>query len=208
VFASDETSNPFGMDHPCDRAVPGYGAVDADFHAIGDNPGIHGGAGTGVPFTDSVAGDRFIGVLASVGLAGRDADGDGASPGPTVDNCYLSYVYPCVPERGHAPTDADHEELEPFLDAELRAVNAHVLLPVGDRALGYVLREHTTLTTEFPTDAAALHARQLRGRGFLVVPVRDPAAWTDDDREALTETLRAVLASDYRQTKGVATTVG
>jgi uracil-DNA glycosylase len=106
------------------------------------------------------------------------------------------------------PDEESYEDMERFLDAELRAINAHILLVVGDRALSYALREHTSLENKLPHDAAALHAGEVRGRGFLVVPVKDPDRWTPADERALRERLAALLASDYRQTKGVATTIG
>jgi uracil-DNA glycosylase family 4 len=198
---TEETSNPFGM-RVRGRAVYGYGDANADFHVIGDHPGRHGGTGTDVPFTGSVAGVRLQRVLHAVGFAAEPY-----ADRPDLDNCYLSYVHPGVPGE-HEPTDASYEDMERFLDAELRAINAHILLPVGDRALAYALREHTSLANRLPHAAAALHAGEARGRGFLLVPVKDPDRWTPDDERALRERLEALLDSDYRQTKGVATTIG
>jgi uracil-DNA glycosylase len=193
---TDRTSNPFGMRIP-GGAVYGYGDVNADFHVVGDGPLRHGGLTTGVPFTDSVAGVRLQRVLAAVGLAA-----DPYAEQPRLSNTYLSYLHPTV--GGDAVTG----DPERFLDAELRAINAHILLVVGDRPLEYALREHTSRWNDLPHDASALHAEEIRGRGFLVVPVADPNEWTPSEERALTETLRRLLDSDYRQTKGVATTVG
>ena len=198
---TEETSNPFGM-RVGGHAVYGYGDANADFHAIGDHPGRHGGTGTGVPFTGSVAGVRLQRVLHAVGFAAAPY-----ADRPDLSNCFLSYTHARVPE-GRDPTDGSYGEMERFLDAELRAINAHILLPVGDRALAYALREHTSLADKRPHDAAALHAGEVRGRGFLLVPVKDPDRWTPAEERALRERLEALLTSDYRQTKGVATTVG
>jgi uracil-DNA glycosylase family 4 len=198
---TEETSNPFGM-RVGGHAVYGYGDANADFHVVGDHPGRHGGIETGVPFTGSVAGVRLQRVLHDVGFAA-----DPYADRPELENCYLSYVHPGVPE-GREATDTSYEDMERFLDAELRAINAHIILTVGDRALSYALREHTSLENALPHDAAALHAEEVRGRGFLVVPVKDPDRWTPGDERALRERLEALLASDYRQTKGVATTIG
>ena len=198
---TEETSNPFGMRVGGD-AVYGYGDANADFHVVGDHPGRHGGVGTGVPFTGSVAGVRLQRVLHDVGFAAEPY-----ADRPDLEDCYLSYLHPRVPED-RDPTDDSYEEMERFLDAELRAINAHIILAVGDRPLEYALREHTSLANELPADADALHAEEVRGRGFLVVPVADPDRWTPAEEAALRERLEALLASDYRQTKGVATTVG
>lgn len=191
---TDRVSNPFGMTAPGEPAVHGYGDANADFHVVGADAPTHGGADTGVPFTGSVAGERLQAVLHEVGFAA-----DPYSDEPDLSNCYLSYLW---------LSPGDPADLERYVDAEIRALNAHVLLPVGDEALSYVLEEFTTQVRKLPADADRLHAAEVRGRGFLVVPVREPADWEPGDREALVDTLEALLASDYRQTKGVATTVG
>ena len=205
---TDRTSNPFGFRPPFDRTGPdertavfGYGDANADFHVIGDHPGVHGGKRTGVPFTGADA-ERLQDVFRAVGFASGPRDA------PDLQNCYLSYLHMCALPNGHEPTADDYAILERYFDAELRAINAHILLPVGERATDHVLREYTTQRRKVDLEMAALHATEIRGRGFLVVPVRDPADWTDDEYEAIVSRLEAILGRDYRQTKGVATTVG
>ena len=213
---TDRTSNPFGMRAPCEEfwpngpvgphehsAVFGYGDANADFHVIGDHPGVHGGRSTGVPFTDSPGGERIQRVLSRTGFAAETYADE-----PTLENCFLSYVHLCTPPEGESPTFASYAALERFFDAELRAINAHILLPVGDHATAHVLEEYTTQSRKLPRTAAAIHAAQIRGRGFLVVPIAEPADWSDDDEDRLVSVLDALLASDYRQTKGVPTMIG
>jgi len=206
---TDRTSNPFGLQPPFDRsdlddrpAVFGYGDANADFHVIGDYPGAHGGESTGVPFTETESGRAIQDVLRVVGFASGPRDE------PVLENCFLSYIHMCSLPDGKAPTDEDYATLERFFDAELRAINAHILLPVGARATDHVLREYTTQRRRFDLEMDDLHATDIRGRGFLVVPIKDPVEWYDDDREAIISQLEEILDSDYRQTKGVATTVG
>lgn len=191
---TDRVSNPFGMRAPGEPAVYGYGDANADFHVLGVDADAHGGAETGVPFTDSVAGERLQEALWTVGFAAAPYD-----DAPALTNCYLSYLW---------LSPGNPADLERYADAELRAINAHVLLPVGDDALSYVLEEFTSQARTLPADASRLHATEVRGRGFLVVPVAGPTEWEPGDREALVERLEALLDSDYRQTKGVATRVG
>jgi uracil-DNA glycosylase family 4 len=183
------------------QAVYGYGDANADFHIVGDHPGRHGGADTGVPFTDAIAGVRLQRVLAHVGLT----DEPYTDP-PNLTNTYLSYLHPAV--RPKEPTADEYIDIERFLDAELRAINAHILITIGDRPLEYALREHTSQWAKLPHDAWTLHAEEIRGRGFLVIPAAHPDEWTKVEAEKLTDTLSALLDSDYRQTKGVATTIG
>nr|WP_254764164.1 uracil-DNA glycosylase family protein [Natrinema marinum] len=194
---------PWDRSAPGDRAaVFGYGDANADFHVIGDYPGVHGGDSVGVPFTESESGVAMGDLLREIGFA------SGPRAAPLLENCFLSYVHMCRLPDGVAPTAAEYADLERFFDAELRAINAHVLLPVGERATDHVLREYTTQRHRFELDVAVPHAEEIRGRGFLVVPARDPDEWDDGDRAAIVDRLEALLASDYRQTKGVATTVG
>ncbi|GAB3665833.1 uracil-DNA glycosylase family protein [Halopiger thermotolerans] len=206
---TDRTSNPFGLRPPFDRTPPdertavfGYGDANADFHLIGDHPGVHGGKRTGVPFTEIDAGVAIQDVFRETGFVSGPRDE------PDLENLFCSYVHMCCLPNGHQPTARDYDDLERFFDAELRAINAHILLPVGAQATDHVLREYTTQRRHLELDMAALHARQIRGRGFMVVPIRDPSEWEDGDRETIVETIEEILASDYRQTKGVATLVG
>ena len=201
---ADQLRNPFGMKPTCAAlgTVTGYGDPDADIHMIGYHAGHHGGRETGIPFTDHPNGDPMWEILAACDLAAP------TMPGRIVQNCYLSYLYMCVLDPGTEPSQAALVDQERFVDAELRAVNAHLLLPVGQVATDRVLSEYTTLAHKLPTDMDWRHARDIRGRGFLVVPIKDPVTWSGDDRELLVQRLQALLASDYRQTKGVATMIG
>jgi uracil-DNA glycosylase family 4 len=187
---TDRVSNPFGLQPPCERFVPGYGDANAHFHVIGDHPGVHGGIETGVPFTGSDAGRRLQRALRDAGLLRTTGDD------PDVDTTYLSYLHTCVPAG--EPTDDDYADMEPFFDAELRAIAAHVLLPVGERAIRHVLG---TCTARDATDAGVeeLHATEIRGSGWLVVPIREPTAWSSDDASSLVDAIERLRATDYRR---------
>ncbi len=190
---TDRTSNPFGMSPPCEQFVPGYGDANADFHLVGDHPGVHGGVETGVPFTNA-AGRRLFSVLAAVGLL--DAP---ESNSPKVENLFCSYLHLCVTDD--EPSPESYADCERFFDAELRAIGAHVLLPVGERATEHVIRTYTARQLPTPLDMDALHATEIRGSGWLVIPIKEPVEWTDDSGEAeqLETTLKTLLATDYRR---------
>jgi uracil-DNA glycosylase len=182
-------SNPFGHQPDCPNFVPGYGDANAHFHVIGDHPGVHGGIDSGIPFTDTPASERLQSALVEAGLL------ESAGTPPEVAKTYLSYLCMCVTEG--VPTQADYGDLERFFDSELRAITAHVLLPVGERATRYVLANYSARNGEIDMDA--LHATERQGAGWLIYPIKDPAIWTDEDEQALIDALIALQQRDYRQ---------
>ncbi len=190
-FVAATRRNPFGMSPPCERFVPGYGPTGADFHVVGDHPGVHGGAESGVPFTGKPWSEAFFRTLERADLV-RDVDSQKTPLGRT----FFSYLYMCVTDG--PPTADDYAAMEPFFDAELRAITAHVLLPVGARATAHVLGNYTARASTGP-DMETLHGTELRGSGWLVMPVKEPAEWTDDDAEALADGLVELQSTDYRR---------
>ena len=190
---TDRTSNPFDFQPPCERFVPGYGDANADFHVIGDHPGIHGGVDTGVPFTETTSAETLQSTLQATGLL--DTTGDQ----PTVNSTYFSYLHLCVSTTDSGPTDREYTELEPFFDAELRAIAAHVLLPVGERATRHVFETCTARSWTPATEMTDLHATEVRGSGWLVMPVAEPADWGPDDGDALKTALDRLQATDFRR---------
>jgi uracil-DNA glycosylase family 4 len=181
--------NPFGFQPPCEPFVPGYGDANADFHVVGDHPGVHGGSESGIPFTGTPAADRLQRALVAGGLLRA------AGTPPTVEKTYLSYLFLC---GDRTPTEDDYADHEPMFDTEVRAITSHVLLPVGERATTYVFRNMTAESAD-DVDMDALHATEVKGSGWLVFPIKDPGEWTDEDETALVEGLQALLRTDYRQ---------
>jgi len=175
------------------RAVFGYGDANADFHIIGDHPGVHGGAETGVPFRGTQAGNRLLSILDRAGVVGYDGETD-----PDPKRCYFSYRYLCCVPEGTTPTAEAYAEFDRFLDAEVRAISAHVLFPVGERTTRHVIEEHTTVGLEAARDMDDLHATEIRGRGFLVVPIADPGEW-DGHAAELLNAIERLRSADYEQ---------
>ncbi|SFR43056.1 Uracil-DNA glycosylase [Halogeometricum rufum] len=187
---TDRTSNPFGMRPPCERFVPGYGDANADFHVVGDHPGVHGGEVTGVPFTNE-PGIRLQAALAEAGLLETTGDQ------PAVRKTFLSYLHMCVAED--TPSQGDYDDMERFFDAELRAIAAHVLLPVGARATRQVLEHYTAQARKITVDMEALHGREIRGSGFLVLPVAEPHDWDETHHDRLVEAIDVLTSTDFRR---------
>ncbi len=177
------------MSPPCGSFVPGYGDANADFHVIGDHPGVHGGTESGVPFTNEV-GRTLQEALFEAGIV------DAPGVRPTLTQTFFSYLHFCVADG--TPTAASYTDLERFFDAELRAIAAHVLLPVGERPTRHVLETFTPRSFA-TTSMSELHATEIRGSGFLVYPIREPAAWSTEDRTTLITALESLQQNQYEQ---------
>ena len=198
-------SNPFGMDADCrncpalcetrERVVHGYGDVGADFLFVGEMPS-DGADRTGVPFTGDERGERLQDILGRLGLNNSLP----SDPEPELENAFVTYLTRCRhPER--PPTDEEVDTCDPYLNAEIRMINPEILVPVGGRALREIVTEYTTAPAdEFET--AEAHATTIRGRGFELVPMADPATMTDDQKTAFLDHFDRLMGRDYRQTKG------
>jgi uracil-DNA glycosylase family 4 len=196
--------NPFAMDEACrncdlceprERVVHGYGDVGGDFLFVGEMPDA-GAEESGVPFTGSERGEALQETLGYLGLNNSLP----SSTDPEVENVYLTYLTRCRhPERG--PEQREIDACEPYLNAEIRMINPEVLIPVGERALAEITAEYTTTPAE-EFSVAEHHATAVRGRGFLIVPMKDPLEQSEAERDAFIEHFRGLMESDYRQTKG------
>ncbi|WP_135825789.1 uracil-DNA glycosylase [Halorussus ruber] len=197
-------ANPFGMDAECEncpelcetrqQVVHGYGDVGADFLFVGEMPDEEADR-TGVPFTGE-RGEALQNILGYLGLNNSLPSADD----PELENAFLTYLTRCRdPER--PPTDEEIRTCEPYLNAEIRMINPEILVPVGQRALTEIATEYTTASAE-EFDASEDHATTIRGRGFEIVPMRDPQAQSEADREAFVDHFQSLMAGDYRQTKG------
>ena len=200
----DAWANPFGMDEACDqcglctareRVVHGYGDVGADFLFVAARP-TRAAEAAGVPLTGDASGERFQSILGRLGLNNSLPD----SERPELENAFLTYLTRCRhPDR--AATDDEIAACEPFLNAEIRTINPEILVPVGERPFRELLADYTTDDpAEYALDEA--HATTIRGRGFELVPMLDPADQTDAEADAFCGHFRALMDRDYRQTKG------
>ena len=80
----------------------------------------------------------------------------------------------------------------------MRAISAHVLFPVGEYATEHVFETCTAESTA-TLEMDRLHATDIRGSGWLVVPVKDPGNWRDRGRERPFDTLEGVCNGEYHQ---------
>ncbi|WP_152415772.1 uracil-DNA glycosylase [Halovivax asiaticus] len=204
-MAQETRSNPFGMDADCrncpalcetrETVVHGYGDVTADFCFVSKRPTRRADA-TGVPFAGDDEFSSLQRILGRLGLC--DLTSDPAEP--RLENAYLTSLSRCRhPDRD--PTADEITNCEPYLDAEIRMINPHLLVPIGQRALTSLGAEYTTRN---PDDLRIedLHGESIRGRGFELVPLFDPSTATDEEIDDWVRRFAELMAADYRQTKG------
>ncbi|MFA9518292.1 uracil-DNA glycosylase family protein [Halopenitus sp. H-Gu1] len=199
-----EFANPFGMDTACENCpelcdmrstvVHGYGDVAADFLVIAESP-ESGTDAAGTPLAGET-GSQLRSIFTELGFIDPGDDED-----PTVRNAFFTHLTRCHhPDR--SATDEELASCEPFLNAEIRMINPQIIVPVGQRALEALAIEYTTRAPD-SFDVESEHASTVRGRGFELVPMCDPAAIPETDRRSFLEHFREnVLDRDYRQTKG------
>lgn len=207
-YLSSTRRNPFGLDPPCERAVPGFGDPNAHFHVVGDNPAVHGGLDLGIPFTGRPWSAAFFEALVGGGLVESVDLSEGRIE---VPGTFFSYLSMCSADGeewagnedsgydGASPEEI-YDEMEPYFDAELRAITAHVLLTVGERATKHIFDTYTSIAIDGDFEMEEFHARDFTGAGWLVVPIAEPAVWDGDEGARLESTLSDLLDSDYRQT--------
>jgi uracil-DNA glycosylase family 4 len=178
------------------NVVHGYGDVGAEFVFVGERPGP-GADRTGVPFVGGAAGELLQRILGELGFSRSPPD----SERPDLQNVFLTHLTRCRdPER--PPTDDEVATCEPYLNAEIRMINPQIIVPVGQRPLEALAIEYTTRSPE-SFDVEAEHATTIRGRGFELVPMIDPAEQTDEQTAAFVDhMIESVFSRDYRQTKG------
>ena len=198
------SSNPFGMDEQCqncpelcetrEEIAHGYGGVGAEFLFVGERPSS-GADESGIPFFGDERGEAFQAILRALGFATQEPGEE-----PDLKNAFLTLLTRCRhPER--APADEEIRNCEPYLNAEIRMINPEIIVPVGERALCEIATEYTTTPAE-EFDIEEDHATEIRGRGFELVPMIDPAAQTDEQREEFLQAFSDLFGRDYRQTKG------
>jgi len=200
----ESPDNPFGMDESCQncpdlaatrtQVVHGYGDVGAEFAFVGGHPDS-GADAVGIPFMGAGR-ETILEILRATGFTESSLE----TTEPELDNAVLTYAARCHhPER--EPTEEEFSACELYLTSELRMINPEIIVGVGQHALEALAWEYTTRDAE-EFDVEAEHATTVRGRGFEIVPMIEPAAQTDEQTDELIEHLLDVLDRDYRQTKG------
>lgn len=199
--------NPFGMDPSCTTCpelaearttlVHGYGDVTAEFLFIRARPPAIVDDGAHPLTADPDVDYPLIDVLDTLGFLPDEVDEAGK---PRLENAFLTHLTRCRhPERD--ATDAEIGNCAAFLTADIRSINPELLVPIGTRPLDSILAEYSTTDPSAVTIEDA-HGTEIRGRGFEICPMLEPATMDAAAYETFIDTMTTTLDRDYRQTKG------
>jgi uracil-DNA glycosylase family 4 len=112
------------------RPVPGFGDPGARLLIVGLAPGAHGSNRTGRMFTGDSAGAFLVAALHRAGFANQPTSKH-AGDGLELTDAYISAAVRCAPPA-NKPTSDEINNCLPYLDAELRMLNAvEVIVALG-----------------------------------------------------------------------------
>ena len=121
------------------RPVPGFGDPEARLLVLGLAPAAHGANRTGRMFTGDRSGDWLYRALWRAGYASQESStsrGDGL----TLDGAWITSPVKCAPVA-NKPTPDERDNCQPFLEAELAALDSlRVIVVLGGFAHGVVCR--------------------------------------------------------------------
>jgi uracil-DNA glycosylase len=134
------------------QVVYGVGDPHADLMFIGEGPGFHEDK-QGQPFVGA-AGQLLNRMLAEIGLLREDV--------------YIANCVKCRPPNNRDPLPDELDACTPYLREQIRLVDPHVVVTLGNFATRYVLQQQVSIS-------------RVRGQRFrigrrVVIPTFHPAA--------------------------------
>lgn len=132
-------------------AVPGEGPADALVMFIGEGPG----------FYENEQGKPFVGP------AGHFLDELLGQAGLIREHVFIGNVVKCRPPGNRDPQPDELKACKPYLEAQIAAINPHVIVTLGRFSMGYFIPEGKI---------SAIHGRPTWVAERLIVPMYHPAA--------------------------------
>lgn len=135
--------------------VPSFGALDAPLLIVGLAPGMHGANATGRPFTGDYAGILLYSALYQCGLASAP-ESKSKNDGLKLIDCRITNAVKCLPPQ-NKPTTEEANTCNEFLQAEITASGARVVLALGSIAHRAVLKALGERLSAWPFAHGARH---------------------------------------------------
>jgi uracil-DNA glycosylase family 4 len=111
------------------RPVPGFGDVGAHLVIVGLAPAAHGANRTGRMFTGDRSGDFLYASLHRTGFASQPVSRE-RDDGLTLHDCWVTAAVRCAPPANRPTTD-ERQRCRPWLERELAALPARVVVALG-----------------------------------------------------------------------------
>jgi uracil-DNA glycosylase family 4 len=149
------------------KAVPGYGFLDAKIFFVGLAPGRLGADFTGIPFTQDSSGKLFQLALSSSGIS--------MEPSDLKQNQIRSYVtnlVKCNPKddkgNNRYPSKSEIDNCRDFLKYEMSLIHFDVIVPLGRLATEMILNQKCSKFT-------LMHNKVIKGRELCCIPFVHPS---------------------------------
>lgn len=157
------------------QVVYGVGDPRADLMFIGEGPGFHEDK-QGQPFVGA-AGQLLNRMLGEIGLAREEV--------------YIANCVKCRPPNNRDPLPDELDACTPYLREQIRLVDPHVVVTLGNFATRYVLQKPVSIS-------------RVRGQRFsigerVVIPTFHPAAILHGGGESSPQ--MAALRSDFQEVR-------
>ena len=157
------------------QVVYGVGDPHADLMFIGEGPGFHEDR-QGQPFVGA-AGQLLNRMLGEIGLS--------------RDDVYIANTVKCRPPNNRDPLPDELDACSPWLREQIRLIDPHVVVTLGNFATRYVLQRQVSIT-------------RVRGQRFViggrtVIPTFHPAAILHGGGERSPQ--MQALRSDFEQVR-------
>lgn len=151
------------------KAVPGYGFIDADIFFIGLAPGRFGADNTGIPFTKDSSGKLFQLALSSSGIS---MEPNGLVQDENVIKAYVTNLVKCNPKdskgNNRYPSQEEINNCKCYLDTEMNSIHFGVVVPLGKLATENVLNQKCSRFS-------SIHNKPIKLKEFYCVPFLHPS---------------------------------
>jgi uracil-DNA glycosylase len=157
------------------QVVYGVGDPRADLMFIGEGPGFHEDK-QGQPFVGA-AGQLLNRMLAEIGLAREDV--------------YIANCVKCRPPNNRDPLPDELDACTPYLREQIKLVDPHVVVTLGNFATRYVLQQQVSISR--------VRGQRFRIGSRVVIPTFHPAAILHGGGEASSQ--MEALRADFQAVK-------
>jgi len=155
------------------QVVYGTGSANADLMFIGEGPGYHEDK-QGEPFVGA-AGQLLNRMLAEIGIERGDV--------------WIANVIKCRPPGNRDPLPDEIEACSPWLQEQIRLIDPHVIVTLGNFATRFVLDK--------PVSISRVRGQRFAVGGRVVIPTFHPAAILHGGGEASSQ--MTALRADFQE---------